>query len=348
VILLPDADGRLEIRVGYPPEDELDAQDLAAAMWCWERGVATGRNAETLPGAKRLFLPMRTGQGLVGVIGLTAHSARGLYSPEERRLLDALLDQTALAVERSQLAERVDEAQVRAKADKLRVAILSSLSHDLRTPLASILGSATSLISSGGLYDGKQTQELLFTIRDESERLDRFVGNLLDMSRLEAGALGVKPESVVLPELVEWTVKRLTRRLSQHKVAIQLSEDLPPVSADPVLLEQALANVLDNAAKYAPSGSTIRIAATAAPDRIALEIADEGAGIPPEELPHIFDKFYRAKAADRRVAGTGLGLAVARGFVESFGGTLDAANRAEGNGAILTFTLPLAEGADAR
>jgi two-component system sensor histidine kinase KdpD len=348
VILLPDAGGRLEIRVGYPPEDELDVQDLAAATWCWERGVATGRNAETLPGAKRLFLPMRTGQGLVGVIGLTAQSASGLYSPEERRLLDALLDQTALAVERSQLVERVDEAQVRAKADKLRVAILSSLSHDLRTPLASILGSATSLISSGGLYDGKQTQELLATIRDESERLDRFVGNLLDMSRLEAGALGVKPESVALPELVEWTVKRLARRLSQHKVVVQLSDDLPLVSADPVLLEQALANVLDNAAKYAPPGSAIRIAAAAEPNRVVLEIADEGPGIPPEELPHIFDKFYRAKAADRRVAGTGLGLAVARGFVESFGGTLDAANRAEGTGAVLAFTLPLAEGADAR
>ncbi|HWA88721.1 MAG TPA: sensor histidine kinase KdpD [Rhizomicrobium sp.] len=343
VILLPDPKTkRLEIRTGYPPEDELDAQDLAAAMWCWERGTATGRNAETLPGAKRLFLPMRTGQGLVGVIGLLSQDGHGILAPDERRLLDSLLDQTALAIERSQLVERVDEAQVRAEADKLRVAILSSLSHDLRTPLASILGSATSLLSSNGIYDAEQTRELLSTIRDEAERLDRFVGNLLDMSRLEAGALGVKRETVQVHDLVEAALKRLSRRLSGHRIASDLPEDLPLVSVDPVLLEQALVNVLDNAAKYAPAGSLIRIGAVAADARVVLTIEDEGPGIPPEDLSRIFDKFHRAKAADRRVAGTGLGLAVARGFVEAFGGTLVAANRASGMGAVLTVALPVA------
>jgi two-component system sensor histidine kinase KdpD len=255
-----------------------------------------------------------------------------------------LLDQTALAIERSQLVERVDQAQVRAEADKLRVAILSSLSHDLRTPLASILGSATSLLSSGGLYDAKQIRELLSTIREEAERLDRFVENLLDMSRLEAGALGVKPETAHIHELVEEAVKRLSRRLSGHRIALDLPDDLPPVSVDPVLLEQALANILDNAAKYAPLGSLIRIGAVAAGTRVVLTLEDDGPGIAPEDLPHIFDKFHRAKAADRRVAGTGLGLAVARGFVEAFGGTLEAANRASGTGAILAVSLPKAAG----
>jgi two-component system sensor histidine kinase KdpD len=340
VILLPDDAKRLEIRVGYPPEDELDAQDLAAAMWCWHKGTAAGRNAETLPGAKRLFLPMRTGQGLVGVIGLLSQDKRGFLSPDERRLLDSLLDQTALAVERSQLARRVDEAQVRAEADKLRVAMLSSLSHDLRTPLASILGASTSLLSGAGLYDAGQTADLLATIRDEAERMDRFIGNLLDMSRLEAGVLGVKPEIVPLNELVQAAIKRLSRRLSEHRLALDLPDHLPFVSADPLLLEQALVNVLDNAAKYAPAGSTIRLGATADKSRVVLTVRDEGPGIPPDDLPHIFDKFYRAKAADRRAAGTGLGLAVARGFVEAFGGTLDAANRADGTGAVLTLTLP--------
>ena len=382
VILLPDAARRLEIRAGYPPEDELDAQDLAAATWCWEKGAPAGRNAETLPGARRLFLPMRTGQGLVGVIGLLAEDGRGLYSPEERRLLESLIDQTALAVERSQLAEQVDEAQVRAEADKLRAAMLSSLSHDLRTPLASILGASTSLQAGGGLYDAGQTADLVATIREEAERMERFIGNLLDMSRLEAGVIGAKPEALPLGDLAEEALKRLSRRLAEHRVEMDLPESLPLVRVDPLLLEQALVNILDNAAKYAPPGSTIRIDAagegaqakgagvmqsavkdarvvrdaadgsravpgTTDDARVALTIADEGPGIPPPDLPHIFDKFYRAKAADRRAAGTGLGLAVARGFVEAFGGTLEAANRSDRSGAMLILSLP-AEPRDGR
>jgi two-component system sensor histidine kinase KdpD len=276
----------------------------------------------------------------VGVIGLMGQEGRSALSPDERRLLDSLLDQTALAIERSQLVERVDEAQVRAEADKLRVAILSSLSHDLRTPLASILGAATSLLSSGGLYDVQQTTELLSTVREEAERLDRFVGNLLDMSRLEAGALGVRLETADVHELVEAAFKRLSRRLSGHRIALSLPDDLPLVSVDPLLLEQALVNVLDNAAKYASPGSLVRIGAVSDDKRVILTIEDEGPGIPPADLPHIFDKFHRAKAADRQIAGTGLGLAVARGFVEALGGTLDAANRTSGTGAVLTFSLP--------
>ena len=343
VILLPNPVTKSpEVRAGYPPEDELDVQDLAAAAWSWSHGQAAGRHAETLPGAKRLFLPMRTGEGVVGVAGLLRQDERSLFTPDERRLLDALLDQTALAIERSTLVERVDEAQVRAEADKLRVAMLTSLSHDLRTPLASILGAATTLITGRNLYDVQQTDELLATIREEAERLDRFVGNLLDMSRLDAGVLGAKPESVDVADLVETATKRLARRLSGHRLELVLPQDLPPVSADTLLLEQAIFNLLDNAAKYAPAGTSIHLQAHQTENKVILTISDEGPGIPPEELPHIFDKFYRAKAADSRVAGTGLGLAVARGFVEAFGGSLDAANRTDRSGAIMTITLPIA------
>jgi two-component system sensor histidine kinase KdpD len=253
-----------------------------------------------------------------------------------------LIDQTALAIERSELVERVDEAQVHVEADKLRVAMLTSLSHDLRTPLASILGAATSLLANRELYDAQQTGELLGTIRDEAERLDRFVGNLLDMSRLEAGVLGAKREVAEVGELVDIALKRLSRRLSGHRVVQTIPPDLPPVLVDPLLLEQALVNLLDNAAKYAALGSVIAITAMRADTRVLLEVEDEGPGIPTDALPHIFDKFYRAKASDRRVAGTGLGLAVARGFVEAFGGTLDAANRAGRSGAVLTLSLPSA------
>lgn len=344
VVLLPDrATRRLEIRAGYPPEDELDAQDLAAATWSWERGTAAGRNAETLPGTKRLFLPLRTGQGLVGVVGLQRLDEKALFTPDERRLLDALLDQTALAVERSQLVERLNEAQVAVEADKLRVAMLTSLSHDLRTPLASILGAATSLLANRSIYSAEQTSELLSTVRDEAERLDRFVGNLLDMSRLEAGVLGVKPQAVDLRELVDAACARLGRRLADHRIVVAIDAALPPVTVDPVLLEQALVNILDNAAKYAPAGSTVSLKAAQSVGVIRLTVEDEGPGIPADALPHIFDKFYRAKASDSRIAGTGLGLAVARGFVEAFGGRLDAANRADRSGAVLTLTLPIAQ-----
>jgi two-component system sensor histidine kinase KdpD len=343
VILLPEPKTkRLEIRVGYPPEDELDAQDLAAAMWSWEKGAAAGRNADTLPGARRLFLPMRTGHGLVGVVGLLAKDGRGLLSPDERRLLDSLLDQTALAVERSLLAAEVDEAKVRAEADKLRVAMLSSLSHDLRTPLASILGASTTLLASKGLYDAQQTTELLATVRDEAERLDRFVGNLLDMSRLEAGVLGVKPEAAEVRDLVDAPLKRLSRQLSGRRVVVDIPGDLPLVKIDPLLAEQALFNILENAIKYSPPSSPLRLSAHGAQTHVALAVEDEGPGISANDLPHVFDKFYRAKSADSRTAGTGLGLAVARGFVEAFGGTLEAANRGAGGGARLTMTLPVA------
>ncbi|HEV2651049.1 MAG TPA: DUF4118 domain-containing protein, partial [Rhizomicrobium sp.] len=343
VILLPDpTTKRPVIRAGYPPEDELDSQDLAAAVWSWDKGQPAGRNSETLPGAKRLFLPMRTGSGLVGIIGLQRPDDRTLYSPDERRLLDALIDQTSLAIERSQLVEKAEEAQVLAEADKLRIAMLTSLSHDLRTPLASILGAATTLVVDDGLYDRVQTTELLTTIREEAERLDRFVGNLLDMSRLEAGVVGAKRQVIDLEDVVESALKRLTRRLTGRTIRNVLPATLPLVVADPLLLEQALVNLLDNAVKYSSNETPIQLATDVAPGRVTLIVEDEGQGIPEEELPLIFDKFYRAKASDRRIAGTGLGLAVARGFVEAFGGTLTARNRTDRRGAAFSISVTTA------
>jgi two-component system sensor histidine kinase KdpD len=342
VILLPGRKTRqLEIRGGFPPDDELSPDDVAAATWCWEHGQAAGRHAETLPGARRLFLPMRTGSGLVGVIGLQRAGDKGLFTPEERRLLDSLNDQTALAVERAQLVGKVAEVQVLAEADKLRVAMLTSLSHDLRTPLASILGAATTLLANLGLYDVEHTREMLLVVREEAERLDRFVGNLLDMSRLEAGALGSKPQMVDVSDAVAAAVARLSRRMSGHRLREDFADEIPFVDADPLLLEQALVNLLDNAVKYSPEGTEILLRAEAREGRVVVTVEDEGPGVPLPELPHIFDKFYRVRKADHGVAGTGLGLSVARGFVESFGGSLAAGNRSDRTGAVFTMTLPV-------
>ncbi|HUO02719.1 MAG TPA: ATP-binding protein, partial [Rhizomicrobium sp.] len=201
----------------------------------------------------------------------------------------------------------------------------------------------TSLLANLGLYDKSRTEELLLTVREEAERLDRFVGNLLDMSRLEAGALGVKSEWVDVGEMVDAALQRLARRLAGHHVVQEIPSDLPFAKADPLLLEQALVNLLDNAAKYAPVGSTITVHGEVDARKIALSIADEGPGIPDTELSHIFDKFYRARKGDSGAAGTGLGLSVARGFVEAFGGTLSADNRKGARGAVFTLTMPVGE-----
>ena len=340
-ILLPDEKrSRLEIRGAYPPADELSPGDLTLAARVLESGKSQAPEGSPSCGAGRLFLPMRTASGPIGVIRLHRDDARP-FSREESRLLDSLNDQSALAIERVQLAQKLEEARVLAEADKLRVAMLSSLSHDLRTPLASILGAATTLLSNLGLYDIERTKDMLATVREEAERLDHFVGNLLDMSRLEAGVLGVKPELVDISDSVTGATARLARYMAGRILSEEIPADLPFARADPLLLEQALFNILDNAVKYSPAGSRIGVTAALAGDRITITVEDEGPGIPAAELAHVFDKFYRVRMADRRIAGTGLGLSVARGFVESFGGALAAGNRRAGCGARFELSVPV-------
>ncbi|HYB54859.1 MAG TPA: sensor histidine kinase KdpD [Alphaproteobacteria bacterium] len=341
VVLLPEK-GQIAVRAGYPPEDELDESDIAAAKWTWAHNQAAGRASDTLPGARRLFLPMRTGRGIVGVLGLDRDRPGPILTPEERRLLDALSDLIAVAIERVQLAEDIDEARIAAEADRLRSTLLTSISHDLRTPLASIIGSITTLKTLKEPLDPRVKDELVTTIQEEAERLNRFVGNLLDMSRLESGALPIKRQVLDVGELVETALRRAARLVSHHRVEVAVEADLPMISGDATLLEQALFNLIDNAAKYAPAGSLIRVSARRNGDQLQLEVSDEGPGIPPDHLERIFDKFHRVAAdGDKRPPGTGLGLAICRGFVEALGGTLRAANRADRRGAVFTITLPL-------
>ena len=341
VVLLAEKD-QIAVRAGYPPEDELDEADLAAAKWTWAHNQAAGRASDTLPGAKRLFLPMRTGRGVVGVIGLDRDRPGPILTPDERRMLDALADLIAVAIERVRLAQDVDEARIVAVADRLRSTLLTSISHDLRTPLASIIGSITTLKTLKEPLDPSVKSELIATIQDEAERLNRFVGNLLDMSRLESGALPIKRQILDVGELVETALRRAQRLVARHKVEVDVEADLPMVSGDALLLEQALFNLIDNAAKYAPADTLIRVSARQRGERLELAIADEGPGVPPDQLERIFDKFYRVTDGDKRQPGTGLGLAICRGFVEALGGSLRAANRADRSGAVFTIALPVA------
>jgi two-component system sensor histidine kinase KdpD len=340
VLLLPEGEA-VTVRAGYPPEDTLDGADLAAARWAFDNVRPAGRGADTLPGARRLFLPMRTGRGTIGVIGLDADGAGPLLTPGDRRLLDALADMGALAIERVRLVEDLDRAERDAETDRLRQALLTSISHDLRTPLASILGAASTLRDLESALAPDARGELLGTVIEESERLNRFIANLLDMTRLEAGAVAPTLAPQDVGEIIDTALRRLDKVLAGHRVVVQADPDLPPVPLDPVLFEQALVNILDNAAKYAPEGSAVTVRARSDGRRIRLEIMDEGDGLPEEDFERVFDKFYRVRKGDRVRAGTGLGLAIARGFVEAMGGNLRAANRRDRSGACFLITLPI-------
>jgi two-component system sensor histidine kinase KdpD len=342
VLLLPAKDREgLEVASGYPPEDQLDDADMAAARWTWEHNRAAGRGADTLPGGKRLFLPLRTGSGPVGVIGIDRDATGPLLTPDERRLLDALADQAAVAIERISLARGLDEARVLAETERLRGALLTSISHDLRTPLASILGAVSSLRSFPERYSKAEREELLATLQDEAERLNRFVANLLDMTRLESGAIELKLELLDVAEIVGSALQRAGNVLAGHHVEVEIDPHLPTLRIDAVLFEQVLFNLLDNAAKYSPAGSRIDVRASQDGELIEIEVVDEGPGIPPADFERIFDKFYRVQAQDRRRAGTGLGLAICRGFVEALGGSIVARNRRDRSGAVLTIRMPV-------
>lgn len=340
VLLLPEA-GVLTVKGGYPPEDELDQADLAAANWAWSNERIAGRSSDTLPGAKRLFLPLRTGRGLVGVIGIDDDRTGPILTPDQTRLLDALMDQGALAIERVRLVEDVGQVKRTLETDRLRSALLTSISHDLKTPLASVLGSASALRDLSDDLSKADRDELIQTIIDESERLNRFIANLLDMTRLESGAVVPNAAYHDLGEVVGSALHRAAKILDCHRVELSLQAELPMLELDAVLFEQVLFNLFDNAAKYSPVGSVIRVQGWQEAKAVVLQVLDEGDGIPPDDLEKVFDKFYRARKGDHVRAGTGLGLAISRGFVEAMHGTIVAANRTDRSGAILTIRLPI-------
>ncbi|VVT09640.1 sensor histidine kinase KdpD [Rhizobium sp. EC-SD404] len=340
MILMPDASGQLAIVGGMPPEDRLEARDRGAAEWAWDKREPAGWSSPTLPSATWLFLPMKSADRVHGLLAVQ-FGTRQYITTEERRLLDSLVDQVGLAIERTKLASDMEQSRLLAETESLRAALLSSVSHDLRTPLVSIIGAATSLVDADEALGVAGRHAMAETIRDEGERLNRYVQNLLDMTRLGYGALKVARQPVDLREVIGRALRCLESDLAGHRVVRTLPASLPDVSGDAVLLEQVVMNILDNASKYAPPGSQVTLSAEATAEFVSVAIADEGPGIPEADRAHVFDMFFRVRAGDGQPGGTGLGLAIAKGIIEAHGGSIRTEPaKADGTGTRMVLTLP--------
>ena len=340
VVLMPDDDD-VVARAAYPPDEEIDQRGFAAARWAWQKGETAGWGSGTLPEVAWQFRPISTARGCVGVVGFRRNDEQQRLSPETDRTLNALLDQAAVAVERASLVHEMAQREALVQTEKLRSALLSSISHDLRTPLASIIGSSSSLLSDEFRLPEAQRRDLLRNIQEEAERLNRFVGNLLDMTRLESGALQLRLDSVDIRDVAARAIERIAPRLGSRKLDRTFTPDLKPTRLDAALMEQVLFNLLDNAVKYSPDGSMIDVSARPEGGNLIVDISDQGPGIPADKLERVFDKFYRLERTDRQPAGTGLGLSICRGFVEAMGGRIVALRREPGAGATFRITLPV-------
>ena len=323
VVLLPHGDD-LVIVAGAPETPTLGAAAMAAARWAWEHGEAAGFGTGTLPQSSWTFRPLQGVRGRAGVAGIEADALAP--GSDEERLTLALLDQGAVAIERADLASQSVETETLRRADRFRAVLMNSVSHDLRTPLSTVLGSATTLIDYGEGLSPAVRADLLLSIREEAERLNRYVGDLLDMTRLEGGALQVRTEWIDVRDILNAAAERVARRLDTRTIRRDFPAELSLVKADDGLLEQALVNILENAIAYSLDGSTIELAAYEDRGSVVISIEDEGRGIPTEELERVFDKFQRMEESTDRAKGVGLGLAIARGFVEAMQGRIAAAS----------------------
>ncbi len=338
VVLLPDAGGELRPRGGVPPFAQ-DANELAVARWVCEHRQPAGLGTATLPGAAALYLPLMSPRGPLGALGIRPADRGALETPEERHHLETFAYQTAVALERARLAEEAQEAQVRIETERLRTSLLSSVSHDLRTPLATITGAVGTVLDGPAPLD-PDTRELLEAVHEEAERLNRLIQNLLDMTRLESGMVQPRRAWHALEDIVGAALGRLEKQLAGRPVRTRIAPDLPLVPVDDVLLEQVFVNLLDNALKYTPPDGPIAITAVGTEDAVRVEVADRGPGLPPGQEDRVFEKFYRGGARTGR--GAGLGLAICQAIVRAHGGRIWAHNLPEGGAAFL-FTLPLTE-----
>ncbi len=336
-IFTPSASGTVSRAYASPGFAEASGREDSIAQWVWANRQEAGVGTTTLPGATALYVPLMASGGIVGVLGLNADPPDRFRALDQRRLLDAFATQVAVAVERTGLADQTEKARREVEKEQLRSSLLSSVSHDLRTPLAVITGSASTLLQSSTRLDAAMRRDLMNTILEEAERLNRLIRNLLDMTRLDSGAIRVRKEWLPLEEVVGAALHRLDAQLTGREVEVELPADLPLVSCDPVLIEQTLINLLENAVKY--GAGPIKIGATSVPGEVMVEVADRGPGVPMDQATRIFEKFHRV-AHEGGTSGVGLGLSICRAIVSAHGGRIWVQDR-EGGGARFRFTLPV-------
>jgi two-component system sensor histidine kinase KdpD len=317
----------------------LDDKERGVAQWTFDHGEMAGAGTSTLPAARWLYLPLQSSERTVGVVAVRPDDPRRFQDPVQRQLLETFARQVAASLDRVRLAGASQRARVEAEAERLRTSLLTSLSHDLRTPLAGIESAAGGLLEDGAAPSPERRRELAQTILEESRRMNRMVANLLDMVRLESGALQVQKEWQPLEEVIGLALIRLDELLAGRQVITTLQPDLPLVPIDGLLIEQVIVNLVENALEYAPGGTPIEISAQAGPQVVTVEVADRGPGLPAGEENRIFEKFYRTREQTPG-GGAGLGLTISRGIVEGHGGRIWAENR-RGGGAVFRFTLPL-------
>ena len=347
IILLP-RDGDLEIRAAFPPDDWMGPAEWGAAQWAFKHSEPAGHGLGTLPNARYQFHPLRTSRGVIGAIGVEPPGVAKTLTAEQERVLAALNDQASISIERTFLVEEAAKTAAVMEKERLRNALLSSLSHDLRTPLASVLGSVTTLRQFGSQLSDGDKNDLLLAIEEESRRLARFVSNLFDMTRVESAALDIKHEWVEPNDAIRGAVARARKAFPSRDIEMRLAANLPLVHGDGPLLEQVFFNLLDNADKYVPKGTVTRVIANVERGNIVVMVEDDGPGVPPEKLDLIFEKFFRAQTDDGRPPGTGLGLAISRGVIEAMGGMIRAESPiARDRGMRIVVTLPGAQPPDA-
>jgi two-component system sensor histidine kinase KdpD len=341
VILLPDDGGRVRYPRGESIAGSFHGADLGIAQWVQDHGQAAGLGTNTLPGSEALYLPLKGSRAVLGVLGVLPTNPRRVLLPEQYHLLETFAGQIALALERAQLAEQAQRATIDAQAEGLRNALLASISHDLRTPLAVIAGASSSLAERGEQLSPAERAALARSIYGQSRQMGELVAKVLDMTRLEAGGIALARDWHALGEIVGAVLRRFAERLAAHPVRVELPADLPLARVDATLIEQVLANLLENAAKYTPAGTPILIRAAAAGGEALVSVEDEGPGLPPGDPEQLFAKFERG-TAEGAISGVGLGLAICRAIVRLHGGRIWAERRPQG-GAAFRFTLPLEE-----
>ncbi|WP_378956513.1 ATP-binding protein [Pelosinus sp. sgz500959] len=346
-VLLPDSRDVLMVQ-GYHnnesthegiEEQLLSESEYAVAVWAYQHGQVAGRSTDTLPGGQYLYIPLMTGDKVVGIFGAKLDRQRQSVTLEERQLMNAWVSFAAIAVERVKLTEQASQTALLVEADKLRSALLNSISHELRTPLSTIVGAASMLLDTKVDYSHETRHDLLESIQEGSSRMERVVINLLDTARMENGMLHIKNDWCDIEDIIGASLRRIGEATQKYVIKTELAPELTLIRADFVLLEQVMVNLIDNAMKYSHLGSTIIITAFQEGEHIKITVLDNGIGIPKEELPYIFEKFYRVKQP-RKIAGTGLGLSICKSIVEAHNGQIWAENRLS-KGAAISFTVPI-------